>query len=346
MASQVKKSDIKDLCKSSNILMNNVYTIFQKKLDCYNEWRSKKIELAYIGTCQEFHVFAGDWRNLFLINSQGGFEIYLCNSEPKTLSDIEADYRISTYPIALKTFNFKKFIKWLYERNTLVKQVKWSNLQVINFIRKSADKIEAFHPGVLIDSKTGKKCGYMFEAGSLGPSCQYYIETNKNQDKPYCLMVCGDNIYRFYLPDLKPKSQKDMEIVPNFPFDKNLLKSEIKELKQYQMKFISQKSSEGNHLNYYELLLLYRAYNPNIPAIPIKPENDTSYKMFDTYFYSCSFIVRKYAKNNGKNPYKILSEMYDKGYIDEYAHIIMSEKDNIIRDFPYLCAPIKDNNME
>lgn len=41
-----------------NQLIENVYTVFNKQLSEYNKQRSEKIELAYVGECQGFYVFA------------------------------------------------------------------------------------------------------------------------------------------------------------------------------------------------------------------------------------------------------------------------------------------------
>ena len=94
-----------------NQLIENVYTVFNKQLSEYNKQRSEKIELAYVGECQGFYVFAGDWQNLFLIDSEGGFEIYLKNEEVKTVTDIEANSNWNYKPKAIMKFNFKLFIK-------------------------------------------------------------------------------------------------------------------------------------------------------------------------------------------------------------------------------------------
>ena len=54
-----------------NQLIKNAYTVFSYSLNKYNQQRAEKIELAFVGICQEHYVFAGDWQNLFLFDKNG-----------------------------------------------------------------------------------------------------------------------------------------------------------------------------------------------------------------------------------------------------------------------------------
>ncbi len=47
-----------------NQLIENVYTVFNYSLNKYNKQHAEKIELGFVGICQEHYVFAGDWQNL------------------------------------------------------------------------------------------------------------------------------------------------------------------------------------------------------------------------------------------------------------------------------------------
>ena len=85
-------------------------------------------------------------------------------------------------------------------------------------------------------------------------------------------------MYRFYLPDKMPKTQKEMEIFPDFPFKKEFYEQKIKDLKHYAIKFLSKKSDGNKHQNYYELLLLYGALNSDIKVEPVKNDDKFSLK--------------------------------------------------------------------
>lgn len=321
-----------------NQLIENVYTVFNKQLSEYNKQRSEKIELAYVGECQGFYVFAGDWQNLFLIDNEGGFEIYLKNEEVKTVTDIEANSNWNYKPKAIMKFNFKLFIKWLYKRNPLVKQINWTNLKVIKHIQKCNSKIEQFDADYVIDEKTGKICGAMIFG--ICPSTKYYIETFNYKDKPHCILKFEDERYKFYLPDTKPKTQKELEIIPDFPFKKELYKEKIKNIKSHTMKFISQKSDGEKHMRYYEALLIYRAFNPDIKVEKIKNKDNSilnaSLKNIKSWSF-CNFAVNEYAKKHNINPFKILAEMYDKGYINYETRIDYQKKEDFIKEYSYLC---------
>lgn len=327
-----------------NTLINNAYTVFEEYLREYNRQRSEKIELAYVGECQGFYVFAGDWQNLFLINNEGGFEIYLKTEKPKKVEDIEACNNQYYYTSAEREFNYKVFIKWLYKRNTLVKNINWTNLQIINHIRKCTSKIQPFESDILIDHKKGKHCGTCLFGFSL--SGMYLVQTYDYDDRPHCLIKDGDDVYRFYLPDRIPKTQKEMEIVPDFPFKKEFYEKKIKDLKHYAMEFLSKRNNGNKHLNYYELLLLYRAFNPDIAVEPVKNENQ--YALINRItnpraISFCQHVVNEYAKENNINPFSILSEMYSKGYIDEDTRINRDLREELIKDFSYL---FEDNKNE
>ena len=317
-------------------LIKNAYTVFNASLEEYNKQRSEKIELAYVGECQNFYVFAGDWQNLFLINDKGGFEVYLNIDKPNSTNDIEVNSNSIYRAKEIKTFNFGQFIKWLYKRNTLVKQINWTNLDVISHIKKCTSKIKDFESNILIDKKTGKMCGACI--CNIGYDIEYLVESYSYIDKPHCIIKDGEQTYKFYLPDKKPKSQKEIEITPCFPFKKELAEDEIKKIKHHTMKMISKKSENGNHTLYWELLLMYKAFNPDIEANPIENkgnifEEDPSYLRIISF---CDSIVKKYAKKNNLNPYRILSEMFDKGYIEADSRIRYERKDDFIKDYSYL----------
>ena len=320
-----------------NTLINNVYTVFEEYLEEYNHQRSQKIELAYVGECQGFYVFSGDWQNIFLINNEGGFEIYFKTEKPETVKDIDAcrnDYwRIR----AERDFNYKTFIKWLYKRNTLVKNINWTNLQVINHIKKCNTKIQQFEGDIMISEETGKHCGTCI--GRFNTGGMYLVETYDYEDKPHCIIKDGEDVYRFYLPDKMPKTQKEMEIVPDFPFKKELYAQKIKDLKQYAMEFLSQRQNGNKHKNYYELLLLYRAFNPNIKVEPMNKDDRDSDKNIVTNSRAisfCRYVVIEYAKRHNKNPFTILAEMFDKGYIDEDTRINRDTREEMIKEYSYL----------
>jgi len=315
-----------------NNLMQNVYTIFEKVLEDYNQQRAEKIELAYVGECQDFYVFSGDWRNLFLIDHKGGFEINLKNNEPKTVQDIEGSINMNYCSMAAKKFNYKKFIEWLYQRNTLVKNINWTNLQTINYIQKSTTKIKPFY-GDEISENTGRICGITIGSFTI----DFLVKTYNYVDKPHIIIKQNDEFYKFYIPDKKPKTQKEMVIVPNFPFKKEFFIDEIKDLKTDVMKYISEKSNNGKHLYYYELLLLYRAFNPDIAVELIKRKDDkiTLNKLSSISF--ADFAVKKYAQQKGVNPYSILSEMYDFGFINDNGMINIDKKEEFVQKYSYLC---------
>lgn len=321
-----------------NTLIMNVYTVFKEELEDYNSQRAEKIELAYVGECQGFYVFSGDWQNIFLIDNEGGFEIYFNTDEPKTVEDIEACQNLNWFTRAERNFNYKLFIKWLYKRNTLVKNINWTNLQVINHIKKCNTKIKSFYGDIMISPKTGKHCGTCIGFSNLGGI--YLLETFDYEDRPHCIINDNDEIYRFYLPDKMPKTQKEMEIVPDFPFKKKFYEQKIKDLKHYAIKFLSEKSDGNKHQNYYELLLLYRALNPDIKVEPVKNDDKLSFKNRVTnlkVISFCKYVVIEYAKEHNLNPFKILSEMYEKGYIDADTRINHEKREDFVREYSYLC---------
>lgn len=320
-----------------NVLINNVYTAFEEYLEEYNRQRSEKIELAYVGECQGFYVFSGDWQNIFLINNEGGFEIYFKTNEPKTVMDLEACQNYYWNTRAERDFNYKTFIKWLYKRNTLVKDVNWTNLQVINYIKKCTTKIQPFEGDILISEKTGKHCGTCIGGSILGG--KYFVETYDYEDRPHCIIKEEDEVYRFYLPDKIPKTQKELEIVPDFPFKKELYAQKVKDLKQYAIEFISKRNDDNKHKNYYELLLLYRAFNPNVKVEPIKNNNKFSFKnkvLNPRIISFCKTVVIEYAKRQNVNPFTILADMFDKGYIDAETRININTKEDFIKEYSYL----------
>ena len=320
-----------------NQLIENVYTVYGKYLEEYNRQRAEKIELAYIGECQGFYVFAGDWQNLFLIDNEGGIEIYLKNDKPEKVTDLETSRNWYYHSRSIMKFNFKKFIKWLYKRNTLVKQINWTNLKTIHHIQKCNSKIEPFDADFMISEKTGKVCGS--KIGSIG-GMGFYVETYDYDDKPHCIIKERDERYKFYLTDTKPKTQKEIDIVPDFPFKKELYAEKIKDIKHYTMEAISQRSAGEKHLRYYELLLLYRAHNPSIEVEPIKeyePYRDTNMKSWSF----CDSAVKEYAKIHKLNPFKILSEMYEKSYINDETRIDYEKKEDFIKEYSYLCEDYK-----
>lgn len=325
-----------------NQLIKNVYTVFENQLEEYNKQRAEKIELAYVGECQNFYVFAGDWRNIFLIDNNGGFEINFKIDEPKTIDDIEVNYNPHYLTRGLKDFNFKIFLKWLYKRNTLVKNINKSNLQIINHIKSCTTKIKSFEQGIEIDAKTGKQCA--MSLFSISNVDGYFVETYNYEDKPHCIIKVQEERYRLYLPDKKPKTLKELEIVPDFPFKKEYYKEEIRELKSDVMKFLSRKSPDNHHLNYYELLLLYRAFNPNINVKEIqkRKEDLNTVKQLNCF---CNSVVIKYAKQNKENPFKLLTEMYDKGFINEETKIIKSRED-FIKEYSYLCDDVENKDVK
>ncbi len=320
-----------------NQLIKNVYTVYNKYLEEYNKQRAEKIELAYVGECQDFYVFAGDWQSLFLINNEGGIEIYLKNENPKTVADIEVAKNWDYSTRAIRTFNFKKFIKWLNKRNTLVKQINWTNLKTIHHIQKCISKIQPFDADFEIDEKTGKI--YASKVCSIG-GMNYLVDTYEDNDRPYCIIEERNERYRFYLPDTKPKTQKEMEIVPDFPFKKELYEKQIKDIKHYNMECISERSDGEKHLRYYELLLLYRAHNPSIEVEPIK-EHEPFRNVYMKSWSFCDFAVKEYARQNNVNPYKILAEMFDKGYINDETRIDYRKKADFIKEYSYLCEDVK-----
>ena len=250
-----------------NQLIKNAYTVFSYSLNKYNQQRAEKIELAFVGICQEHYVFAGDWQNLFLFDKNGGIEIYLKCAEPKSVSDIEVYWYFSQEK-KMRDFNFKIFIKWLYKRNSLVKQINWTNLKTIKFIQKCGNKIEPFESNVEIDKKTGKICGVTL---SIIKGINYYVETYKYNDRPHCIIRTEKETYKFYLPDKRPKTQKEMEIIPDLPLKESFDEDEIKYIKSKTMQIISDRQDGEKHCRYYESLLLYRAYNPDIKVDKITP---------------------------------------------------------------------------
>lgn len=315
-----------------NQLIENAYTVFSYSLNKYNQQRAEKIELAFVGICQEHYVFAGDWQNLFLFDKNGGIEIYLKCDDPKSVSDIEVYWYFSQGK-KMRDFNFKIFIKWLYKRNSLVKQINWTNLKTIKFIQKCGNKIEPFESNVEIDEKTGKICGVTL---SIIKGINYSVETYKYNDKPHCIIRTEKEQYKFYLPDKKPKTQKEMEIVPNSILKNNFFEDEIKYIKSKTMQTISDKIDGEKHCRYYELVLLYKTYNPDIEVetiTPIKPYEITSLNGISF----CDDVIKKYAEKHNLNPYKILSEMYEKGYIDDESRINQAKKEDFIKDYSYLC---------
>lgn len=262
-----------------NQLIENAYTVFSYSLNKYNQQRAEKIELGFVGICQEHYVFAGDWQNLFLFDKKGGIEIYLKCDEPKSVSDIEVYWYFSQGK-KMRDFNFKTFIKWLYKRNSLVKQINWTNLKTIKFIQKCGNKIEPFESNVEIDEKTGKICGVGIP---LGKGIYYSVETYKYNDKPHCIIRTEREQCKFYLPDKKPKTQKEMDIVLISP-DIIFAEDEFRSIKSKTMQIISDRQDGEKHCRYYELLLLYRAYNPDIKVeitskelYEIKSNNDEKY---------------------------------------------------------------------
>ena len=320
-----------------NQLIENVYTVYGKYLEEYNRQRAEKIELAYIGECQGFYVFTGDWQNLFLIDNEGGIEIYLKNDKPEKVTDLETSRNWYYHSRSIMKFNFKKFIKWLYKRNTLVKQINWTNLKTIHHIQKCDSKIEPFDADLMISEKTGKICGGSI--GSIG-GMGFYVETYNYDDKPHCIIKERDERYKFYLTDTKPKTQKQMRIVPDFPFKKELYAEKIKNIKHHCMKSISERSDGEKHLRYYELLLLYRAFNPDIKVEKIENKEKAikNASLRNMKFWSfCDFAVKEYAQNHKLNPFKILSDMYDKGYINHETRINCEKKEDFIKEYSYLC---------
>lgn len=315
-----------------NQLIENAYTVFSYSLNKYNQQRAEKIELGFVGICQEHYVFAGDWQNLFLFDKNGGIEIYLKCDEPKSVSDIEVNWYFS-HKKKIGDFNFKTFIKWLYKRNLLIKQINWTNLKTIKFIQKCGNKIEPFESNVEIDKKTGKIAGITL---SIIKGIDYSVETYKYNERPHCIIRTEKEQYKFYLPDKKPKTQKEMEIIPNSSLKKSFFEDEIKYIKSKTMQTISDKINGEKHCRYYELLLLYRTYNPDIKVgtiTPIKPYEITSINGISF----CDEVVKKYAEKHNLNPYKILSEMYEKGYIDNESRINQVKNKDFIKEYSYLC---------
>ena len=312
-----------------NTLIENVYTMFKAEIEEYNRLRAEKIELAYIGECQNYHVFCGDIDRLFLADEKGGFQVYFDINAPK-LEDMEAAQCIAYYPKKIKEFSFKKLIKWLYKRNTLVKNIKWNNLQAIKYIQKCTYKIKPLERDFLIDLKTGKKCGTLI---GCGPAATYMTETYKYDDKPHILVKYKEQYFRFYLPDVKPKTQKEMVIVPHEAFKDEFYLEMIKDIKQSTMHYISQKSADG-HLNYYELLLMYRAFNPPIEVPPVSKEPKSIFPKFGIIY--AEYPVIKYSQAHNLNPYAILSQMFDKGYIDDKGRVYHEKSEDFMKDFSYL----------
>ena len=320
-----------------NNLMYNLYTIFKSSLDMYNKQRSEKIELGYIGQCQNFYIFAGDWQNLFLINDEGGFEIYLKDSEPADVSDISSAMNVEYWTKEERKFNYKYFIKWLYKRNLLVKNINWTNLETIRYLQKCSSKIKPFHGDILIDRISGLHKGT--EIGCFNCGGEYFIETYNYEDEPHIILVYKNERYRVYLPPKCPKTQKEMLVKPDFPFKEDYYAKEIKDIKHYTMLRFSEKSESGNHLMFYEFLLLYRSFNPNIQVERIKPNRENRRLKNNSlkYISFCQHIVNKYALAKGLNPYKILAEMYKKGYINHEARINNEKRKYFIKAYSYLC---------
>ena len=111
------------------------------------------------------------------------------------------------------------------------------------------------------------------------------------------------------------------------------------------MESISVRNDGEKHLRYYELLLLYRAFNPNIKVDKIENKDNSilnaSLKNIKSWSF-CNFAVNEYAKKYNLNPFKILAEMYDKGYINYETRIDYQKKDDFIKEYSYLCD--KENN--
>lgn len=327
-----------------NQLIKNVYIVFNKNLEEYNRQRAEKIELAYIGVCQGFYVFAGDWQNLFLIDDVGGIEIYLKDDNPTKITDLEVSRNWDYLTKALRNFNFKKFIKWLYKRNTLVKQINWTNLKTIQYVQKCTSKIEPFDAEFEIDEKTGKICAS--KVCSIGRK-DFYVETYRYSDKPHCIIQMNNERYRLYLPDAKPKTQREMQIIPDFPFNEELLAEKIKDLKKFCMHILSEKREGEGHLRYYETLLLYRAFNPDIVVDAIENQDETiknAIRQNINIWSFCNSAVKEYAKIHKLNPFKILAEMYDKGYIDSDSRINYQKKEDFINEYSYLCDASRKTN--
>ena len=115
-----------------NQLIKNVYTVYNKYLEEYNKQRAEKIELAYVGECQDFYVFAGDWQSLFLINNEGGIEIYLKNENPKTVADIEVAKNWDYSTRAIRTLIKPNLIVHDKKENYYIKFFQKGNLYKIH----------------------------------------------------------------------------------------------------------------------------------------------------------------------------------------------------------------------
>lgn len=315
-----------------NKLINNVYTIFKTELEEYNKQRAKKIELAYIGECQGFYVFAGDWQSLFLINNEGGIEIHFQKDKPKTVDDLGSRLSSDFYITAKKKyFNYKIFIQWLYEKNLLVKNIKWSNIEVIKYIQERTNKIKPFEGEILISPDTGKLCGCVIRGWSED---RFFIETYNYTDKPHIITKLNNDLYKFYLSDKKPKTQKELDIIPVLPFKKEYFEKQIKSLKRLVSEFINEKSENGKHSKYYELLLLYRAFNPNINVESISKHKFETKSL--KYISFVDTVVQAYAKEKNINPYKILSEMFEQNFIDDKARVNQNKREELIKKYSYL----------
>ena len=92
--------------------------------------------------------------------------------------------------------------------------------------------------------------------------------------------------------------------------------------------------------------MLYRALNPDIKVEPVKNDDKLSFKnrVKNLKVISfCKYVVIEYAKEHNLNPFKILSEMYEKGYIDADTGINHEKRNDFVREYSYLCEDNEAN---